>query len=92
MNTGLNYDCGFQFVHLHALIASGFTGKERDNESGLDYFGARYYSSVIGRFSSPDWSASPEAVLYRAYKSSESVSQLDGQASMVLPRRLGLFG
>ena len=31
-----------------------FTGKERDAESGLDYFGARYYSSVIGRFSSPD--------------------------------------
>ncbi len=31
-----------------------FTGKERDVESGLDYFGARYYSSVIGRFSSPD--------------------------------------
>ena len=31
-----------------------FTGKERDTESGNDYFGARYYSSVIGRFSSPD--------------------------------------
>ncbi|MBB5061442.1 RHS repeat-associated protein [Granulicella aggregans] len=31
-----------------------FTGKERDAESGLDYFGARYYSSNVGRFSSPD--------------------------------------
>ncbi len=31
-----------------------FTGKERDAESGLDYFGARYYSSAMGRFSSPD--------------------------------------
>jgi RHS repeat-associated protein len=31
-----------------------FTGKERDTESGLDYFGARYYSSVQGRFTSPD--------------------------------------
>jgi len=41
-----------------------FTGKERDAESGLDEFGARYYSSVIGRFTSPDWSASPEAVPY----------------------------
>lgn len=30
------------------------TGKERDQESGLDYFGARYYGSSIGRFSSPD--------------------------------------
>jgi RHS repeat-associated protein len=31
-----------------------FTGKERDNESGLDYFGARYYGSSMGRFMSPD--------------------------------------
>ncbi len=31
-----------------------FTGKERDTESGLDYFGARYYGSALGRFSSPD--------------------------------------
>jgi len=31
-----------------------FTGKERDAESGLDYFGARYYASNMGRFMSPD--------------------------------------
>ncbi|OJV43322.1 MAG: hypothetical protein BGO25_08220 [Acidobacteriales bacterium 59-55] len=31
-----------------------FTGKERDSESGLDYFGARYYALSMGRFSSPD--------------------------------------
>ena len=31
-----------------------FTGKERDNESGLDYFGARYYSGPQGRFTSVD--------------------------------------
>jgi RHS repeat-associated protein len=31
-----------------------FTQKERDNESGLDYFLARYYSSAQGRFMSPD--------------------------------------
>ena len=31
-----------------------FTGKERDAETGLDYFGARYYSSAQGRFTSPD--------------------------------------
>jgi RHS repeat-associated protein len=31
-----------------------FTGKERDPESGLDYFGARYYASALGRFLSPD--------------------------------------
>ena len=31
-----------------------FTGKERDSESGNDYFGARYYTSSIGRMMSPD--------------------------------------
>lgn len=31
-----------------------FTSKERDSESGLDYFGARYYSSSPGRFTSVD--------------------------------------
>jgi RHS repeat-associated protein len=33
---------------------SCFTGKERDTESGNDYFGARYYASSMGRFMSPD--------------------------------------
>jgi len=31
-----------------------FTGKERDAETGLDYFGARYMSAAQGRFTSPD--------------------------------------
>ncbi len=30
------------------------TRKERDNETGLDYFGARYYASMQGRFTSAD--------------------------------------
>ena len=34
--------------------AHHFTGKERDSESGLDYFGARYFSGAQGRFTSPD--------------------------------------
>ena len=41
-----------------------FTGKERDSESGNDYFEARYYSSSMGRFMSPDWSAKIEPVPY----------------------------
>ncbi len=31
-----------------------FTGKERDRETGLDYFGARYYASRTGRFTTVD--------------------------------------
>ena len=30
------------------------TSKERDAETGLDYFGARYFSGAQGRFTSPD--------------------------------------
>ena len=35
-------------------IRQQFTAKERDVETGLDYFGARYFSSSQGRFTSPD--------------------------------------
>ncbi|HEV2288629.1 MAG TPA: RHS repeat-associated core domain-containing protein [Candidatus Acidoferrales bacterium] len=41
-----------------------FMGKERDEETGLDNFGARYNDSTIGRFISADWSSVPEAVPY----------------------------
>jgi RHS repeat-associated protein len=36
------------------VCSSRTTGKERDTESGNDYFEARYYSSAMGRFMSPD--------------------------------------
>jgi RHS repeat-associated protein len=35
-------------------VTQKFTGKERDQETGLDYFGARYLSAAQGRFTSPD--------------------------------------
>jgi RHS repeat-associated protein len=35
-------------------IRQQFTSKERDTETGLDYFLARYHSSIQGRFTSPD--------------------------------------
>jgi RHS repeat-associated protein len=35
-------------------VRQQFTSKERDTETGLDYFLARYYSSIQGRFISPD--------------------------------------
>jgi RHS repeat-associated protein len=41
-----------------------FNGKERDPESNLDDFEARYYSSQFGRFHSADWSAIPAPVPY----------------------------
>jgi len=35
-------------------VSQKFTSKERDQETGLDFFGARYYGSALGRFTSPD--------------------------------------
>jgi RHS repeat-associated protein len=50
------------------------TGKERDNESGLDYFGARYYSSALGRLVTPDWAAHPVAVPYATLADPQSLN------------------
>ena len=51
-----------------------FTGKERDAESGNDYFGARYYASTMGRFMSPDWSAKEEPVPYATMNDPQSLN------------------
>jgi len=51
-----------------------FTGKERDAESGLDYFGARYYSSSYGRFITPDWATAPTAVPYAEFGDPQSLN------------------
>jgi len=39
---------------LETRGGSRYTGKERDTESGLDNFGARYNASSMGRWTSPD--------------------------------------
>ena len=51
-----------------------FTGKERDAESGLDYFGARYYASSMGRMMSPDWSNDPAPVPFALLGNPQSLN------------------
>lgn len=53
------------------------SGKERDAESGNDYFGARYYSSAMGRFLSPDWSAKEEPVPYSKLDNPQTLNLYD---------------
>jgi len=66
---GDNLNCsGTDPSHLH------FTGKERDNESGLDYFGARYYASNMGRWMSPDWAKTPQGVPYAVLSNPQSLN------------------
>jgi RHS repeat-associated protein len=58
----------------YALLTHKFTGKERDAESGLDDFDARYYSSNLGRFVSADWSATPVPVPYADFNDPQSLN------------------
>jgi RHS repeat-associated protein len=51
-----------------------FTGKERDSESNLDYFTARYYGSSLGRFMTPDWAEKATAVLYANFGNPQSLN------------------
>jgi len=52
-----------------------FTGKERDGETGLDYFGAHYYSNGLGRWVSADWSATPVPVPYADFEDPQTLNQ-----------------
>jgi RHS repeat-associated protein len=69
--------------NLTAPTEHHFTGKERDTESGNDYFGARYYSSAMGRFMSPDdfWKdtnlADPQSLNKYAYARNNPLRYID---------------
>ena len=43
-------------------VSQQFTGQVRDQETKLDYFGARYFSGAQGRWLSPDWSLAPTTI------------------------------
>ena len=53
---------------------SRYPGKIRDTNSGLDYFGARFYESSMGRFMSPDWSEKVEPVPYAKLADPQSLN------------------
>lgn len=48
----------------NSKLPEKFTGKQRDPETKLDFFGARYYSGAQGRWLIPDWSTKAEPVPY----------------------------
>lgn len=61
-----------------------FTGKDRDSQSDLDYFGARFYSSTMGRFMSPDPSGlayadqtNPQSLNMYSYVLNNPLSNID---------------
>jgi len=62
-------------------VRQKFTGKERDPESGLDYFGARYYWNSAGRFTSVDIAgprlADPQSLDRFSYTRNNPLTRVD---------------
>jgi RHS repeat-associated protein len=66
---------GEQHVYVNSCAQNyKFTGKERDPDTGSDYFGARWYRNTMARFYSPDWSTKPQAVPYADLTSPQSLN------------------
>jgi len=82
MVTGVNQSVvdNLDYLPFGQQIAGGtstthkFTGKERDTESNLDNFGARYFTSNMGRFMTPDWATRPTAVPYALFGDPQSLN------------------
>ncbi len=81
---------GYQNASDPEDMTRRFTGKERDADtassampSGLDYFGARYYSGAQGRFTSPDQPllaqepAHPQSWNLYSYTANNPLSRID---------------
>lgn len=66
-----------------------FTLKERDNETELDYFLARYYSSKQDRFTSPDEFAGGPDELY--YFASDAATNPTFYADLTRPQSLNKY-
>jgi RHS repeat-associated protein len=66
---------GEQHVYTNSCAQNyKFTGKERDPDTGSDYFGARWYRNTMARFYSPDWSATPTAVPYADFTDPQTLN------------------
>ena len=48
------YPSSANTTSVTSRMSQKFTGQPHDNGTGLDYFGARFYSAPMGRFTSPD--------------------------------------
>jgi RHS repeat-associated protein len=81
---------GIEPVLLVEGVRSRCTGKERDAESGLDDFAARFYTSNYGRFLSPDESkyskpADPQTWNLYGYVANNPLNAVDPTGHMLNP-------
>jgi RHS repeat-associated protein len=85
---------GVQGYAQDAGVRQEFTGQERDAETGLDYFEARYFSSTQGRFTGPDdpladqWEEDPQSWNLFSYGRNNPLRYIDptGRACVVDPK------
>ena len=63
-----------QFSNADPANHFKYGGHERDTETGLDDYGARFYSNGLGRFVTPDWSARATAVPYAEFADPQSLN------------------
>ena len=83
---------GLQAAAVLNRIGSRCTGKERDAESGNDYFGARYYASSMGRWMSPDPTGlalaeaeNPQSLNLYSYVQNRPLSMIDPDGLQTVP-------
>lgn len=62
-----------------------FTGKERDEETGLSYHGTRYYSAWLGRWTSCDPSGTADGANLYAYVRNRPIGLVDPGGTVGLP-------
>ncbi len=70
---------------LESPTENHFTGKQRDSETGNDYFGARYYSSDAGRFLTPD------PLPWIAWQNGSRTQQRAFEAHLANPQDLNMY-
>jgi len=100
-STTLTVEEDYDYTPYGILAASAtppdhylFTGKERDTESGLDNFGARYFGSSLGRFMTPDQLntlalSDPQRLNRYAYADNNPLSKIDVGGRCTAPATSG---
>lgn len=68
-----------------------YTGKERDDETGLYYYGARYYAAWLGRWTSPDPAEMIDGVNMYQYAHSNPMRFVDPSGCQDIDKSKMLF-
>lgn len=82
---------------INSKLPQKFTGKERDTETRLDYFGARYYSAAQGRFTSADkpfvdqFPEDPQSWNLYGYVRNMPLMAVDPDGHQMVPHPTGLL-